>query len=39
MLNLLADAGFDVVRVIPSLFDRREPWKPVEFNILARRST
>jgi hypothetical protein len=39
MLNLLADAGFDVVRVIPSLFDRRAPWKPVEFNILARRST
>jgi FkbM family methyltransferase len=39
MLNLLADAGFDIVRVIPSLFDRREPWKPVEFNILARRST
>jgi FkbM family methyltransferase len=39
MLNLLADAGFDIVRVIPSLFDRREPWKPVEFNIFARRST
>jgi FkbM family methyltransferase len=39
MLNLLADAGFDIVRVIPSLFDRRESWKPVEFNILARRST
>jgi FkbM family methyltransferase len=39
MLNLLADAGFDVVRVIPSLFDHRAPWKPVEFNILARRST
>ena len=39
MLNLLTDAGFDIVRVIPSLFDRREPWKPVEFNILARRST
>jgi predicted DCC family thiol-disulfide oxidoreductase YuxK len=39
MLNLLTDAGFDIVRVIPSLFDRRESWKPVEFNILARRST
>ena len=39
MLNVLTEAGFDVVRVIPSLFDRREPWKPVEFNILARRST
>lgn len=39
MLNLLTEAGFDIVRVIPSLFDRREPWRPVEFNILARRST
>jgi len=39
MLNLLTDAGFDIVRVIPSLFDLREPWKPVEFNILARRSS
>lgn len=39
MLNHLAGAGFDIVRVIPSLFDRREPWKPAEFNILARRST
>lgn len=39
MLNLLTDAGFDIVRTIPSLFDRHESWKPVEFNILARRST
>lgn len=38
MLNLLAEAGFDIVRVIPSLFDRVESWKPAEFNILARRS-
>jgi FkbM family methyltransferase len=39
MLTLLANAGFEIVRVIPSLFDSRNTWKPVEFNILARRST
>lgn len=38
MLQLLTEAGFGIVRVIPSLFDRKEPWKPTEFNILARRS-
>ena len=38
MLTVLTDAGFDIVRVVPSLFDSGATWKPVEFNILARRS-
>jgi len=37
MLDLLARHGFHVVNIIPSLFDTNEPWKPCEFNILARR--
>lgn len=37
MLDLLTRNGFQVVNVIPSLFDPVEPWKPREFNVLARR--
>ena len=38
MLNLLSNSGFNIIRIIPSFFAQRETWKPVEFNILARRS-
>ncbi len=38
MLNRLTNHGFDIVAVIPSLFDPKEPWRPREFNILARRT-
>jgi len=38
MLGLLSGAGFDVVDVIPSLFAPEAPWKPTEFNVLARRA-
>jgi len=38
MLSLLRKYGFEIVNVVPSVFARAEPWKPVEFNILARRS-
>jgi FkbM family methyltransferase len=38
MLDLLTTYGFQVVNVLPSLFDLSCPWKPVEFNILARKS-
>jgi|SRR5580692_2481925 FkbM family methyltransferase len=37
MLELLTKHGFEIVNVIPSLFDPQEPWRPREFNILARR--
>ncbi len=37
MLARLRDYGFAIVNVIPSLFAKTEPWKPVEFNVLARR--
>ena len=37
MLDLLTTNGFQVVNVLPSLFDLSCPWKPVEFNILARK--
>jgi FkbM family methyltransferase len=37
MLALLIRNGFHVVNVIPSLFAPDEPWKPGEFNVLARR--
>lgn len=37
MLDFLSRTGFEVVEVIPSLFDPAVPWKPVEFNLLARR--
>jgi FkbM family methyltransferase len=38
MLDLLTSAGFYVVEIIPSLFDPIVSWKPLEFNILMRRS-
>lgn len=38
MLKVLTGAGFHLVNIIPSLFSRDEPWKPVEYNLLARRS-
>lgn len=38
MIQRLSAAGFDVVKVLPSLFDPADQWKPQEFNILARRS-
>jgi FkbM family methyltransferase len=37
MLDHLTKHGFDIVNVIPSLMDPLEPWRPREFNILARR--
>lgn len=37
MIHRLSAAGFEIVRVLPSLFDPRERWKPQEFNVLARR--
>jgi FkbM family methyltransferase len=37
MLDRLAKQGFDIVAVIPSLFDPQQPWRPREFNVLARR--
>jgi len=37
MLDLVTRYGFQVVNVLPSLFDLSCPWKPVEFNILARK--
>lgn len=39
MLDLLARNGFQIVNVIPSLFDPDQRWKATEFNILARRET
>ena len=38
MLDLVTTYGFQVVNVLPSFFDPSCPWKPVEFNILARKS-
>lgn len=37
LISLLNAQGFSVVDVIPSLFRPEEPWKPLEFNVLARR--
>ncbi len=37
MLDLLTKHGFQIVNIIPSLHDPHEPWRPREFNILARR--
>jgi hypothetical protein len=37
MLDCLARHGFQIVNVIPSLYDIDEPWRPREFNVLARR--
>lgn len=38
MISRLTRAGFHIVDVIPSLFSRDEPWQPVEYNVLARRT-
>lgn len=38
MLEALTASGFSVVDVIPSLFAPEEPWRPTEFNLLARRA-
>jgi FkbM family methyltransferase len=38
MLMTLTGFGFDIVNVIPSFFDAVQKWRPVEFNVLARRS-
>jgi FkbM family methyltransferase len=38
MMTLLNGAGFHVVDLVPSLFSRDEPWRPLEYNLLARRS-
>ncbi len=37
MIGYLTCNGFEIVRVIPSLHAPKQPWHPVEFNILARR--
>jgi FkbM family methyltransferase len=37
MSSCLTENGFEIVAVIPSLYAARESWRPVEFNILARR--
>jgi FkbM family methyltransferase len=37
MLELLWEAGLEAVDVIPSLYALKEPWRALEFNILARR--
>jgi FkbM family methyltransferase len=38
MLDLLTTNGFHILNVVPSVFDSSCPWKPVEFNILARKA-
>ncbi len=38
MLELLERSGLHLVDLIPSYFSRAEPWRPVEYNILARRA-
>jgi FkbM family methyltransferase len=38
MLSKLAKAGFHLLELQPSLFAASEQWRPVEFNLLARRS-
>lgn len=37
MVRLLNEHGFSIVRLLPSLYSPTSPWRPVEFNILARR--
>ena len=37
MLDLLTQAGFHIVDLLPSLFSNEEPWQPLEYNLLARR--
>ena len=38
MMEILRASGFHVLDLIPSLFSREEPWRPLEYNLLARRS-
>lgn len=38
MIHILSDNGFTIADVIPSLFSNEEPWRPLEYNLLARRS-
>ena len=38
MLELLESSGLIPMEIIPSWFSKNEPWLPLEFNILARRS-
>ncbi len=37
-LSILEQAGFKIVNIIPSWFDKKNKWQPVEFNILAKRT-
>ena len=37
MITLLVHAGFHPVDLVPSVFSHDEPWKPLEYNVLARR--
>jgi FkbM family methyltransferase len=37
MIQLLNEHGFSIVRLLPSLYAPTSPWRPVEFNVLARR--
>jgi len=39
LLTQLTKHGFDVVEIIPSLYDPKDTWKPLEFNVVARRRT
>jgi len=38
MLDLLENAGLTALEILPYWFSKTEPWLPMEFNILARRS-
>ena len=38
MLRLLRSAGFCLVDLLPSYYDPRNQWRPLEFNVIARRS-
>lgn len=38
MIALLTQKGFRIVDVVPSLHSPNEPWKPLEYNLLARRT-
>lgn len=37
-LEILVGHGFSIVEILPSLHDPLEPWRPCEFNVLARRA-
>jgi FkbM family methyltransferase len=39
MLGVLSSAGLHLVECYPSLYSVKTPWLPVEFNLLARRSS